>query len=436
MELYKLETIKKDPFYEPSLRGIEMVKQFIAQNDAVIYGGTAIDYALRLVGDKIYPDDMLAVPDLDFFLEDSVNKAYELAQTFYDAGFESARAIKAQHIETMRVDVGDNHFIADISRAPAEVLRIIPTVSYGGMRCVHPDWQRVDLHSSLAFPYDNPPTEVIFARWKKDIERFNLLDKHYPIESLGGDTDGSLPRVELSAAVVARARALPGAVTGWLAFSLYESLLTGRRSAGATADDQIVADKSAADGAQIDGQPAAVSFAGDEVSVAYYEDFEAPAAFEGVMGLAPERLVGTVGGARLVGYSVKGRLLSVRRIAGWTVCSAQYLLMWFLMMHYMALGGFLETAIPAGVYKDYYVRLLEMVKSADAPPEFGLSIDVVGSENTNLSKIVQLSRDKAKLGIGAEIATPPNYYPARAKPMPRVDYADFPFLCEIGRPKN
>jgi len=57
----------------------------------------------------------------------------------------------------------------------------LPTLEYNGMKIIHPDFQKIDLHRSLSFPFDNTPWEVIFARWKKDIIRYNKLSDKYPI---------------------------------------------------------------------------------------------------------------------------------------------------------------------------------------------------------------------------------------------------------------
>lgn len=179
-----------DPVYEDIQHAIDIVKDFIVRHRLIIYGGTAIDYALRLRGDKIYPDDMLKIPDLDFYSPQNVEHAYTLADALYHAGFTSARVINAMHIKTMRVDVVDGHFIADMTYIPPAVFATLPYIEYEGMRCIHPDFQRADLHSSLSFPYDNAPREVIFDRWQKDIKRFNKLNALYPV---GADATTTAP---------------------------------------------------------------------------------------------------------------------------------------------------------------------------------------------------------------------------------------------------
>lgn len=170
-----------NPMYARLLVAIQLVKDFITSNNLIIYGGEALDYALRLKGDHIYPDELLTIPDLDFFSPDSVAHSYQLADIFYKNGFEAARAIVAIHVHTMKVDCGSNNFMADLSYIPHKLFETVPTLTYNNMRVVHPDYQRIDLHIASSFIYSDPPKEVVFNRLKKDIQRFNKVNHHYPI---------------------------------------------------------------------------------------------------------------------------------------------------------------------------------------------------------------------------------------------------------------
>lgn len=176
---YKLLVSEHTPLYESILDAIDIVKEFITSRRLIVYGGTAIDYALRLKGDAIYTDDMLKVPDLDFYSPTHTQDAYDLADILYQAGYTDARAIVALHSETFRVDIGDNNFIADISYCDPDIFKKLPTVNYNNMRVISPYFQYIDLHKSLSLPLANVPYEVIFERWKKDVERFEKLYTAY-----------------------------------------------------------------------------------------------------------------------------------------------------------------------------------------------------------------------------------------------------------------
>jgi hypothetical protein len=177
---YEDISVKKDAVYGRVIEAIKIVKEFIKARHLIIYGGTAIDFALRIKGDAIYTDESLLFPDLDFFSPDSVGDAADLADMLFKAGFEATRAIVASYVRTMRVDIMQNHFIADITFIDPIIFMTLPFVEYEGLRVLHPQFQKMDLHLSMTYPFDKSPREVIFERWTKDIERFNLLDKYYP----------------------------------------------------------------------------------------------------------------------------------------------------------------------------------------------------------------------------------------------------------------
>lgn len=177
---YEDISVKRDPVFNDVIDAIKIVKDFIRRKKLIIYGGTAIDFALRLKGDAIYTAESLLFPDLDFFSPDSVGDAYELSMILYKAGWPDTRAIVATYVRTMRVDIEKNHFIADITYLNPEIFNKLTTIEFEGMRVLPPEFQKIDLHLSLSYPFDKAPREVIFERWKKDIERYNLLDKYYP----------------------------------------------------------------------------------------------------------------------------------------------------------------------------------------------------------------------------------------------------------------
>lgn len=179
--------------YADTIRSaIETVEHFIINRKLVLYGGQAIDYALRLKGDYIYSDEAAAFPDLDFKSPNNVKDAYDLVDIFLgqfkshyvDGTFAGAGlgAVKAIHTTTMRVKVEFN-FVADISYIPPAIMEKLPYIEFNSFRVIHPHFQYIDMHHSLSFPFMNAPREAIFHRWKKDVVRYNLLYSYYPIET-------------------------------------------------------------------------------------------------------------------------------------------------------------------------------------------------------------------------------------------------------------
>jgi len=179
---FKVVSEKRDADGPTTDRALEIVRRFISERGLILYGGLAIDYALRLRGASIYPEH--ARPDYDFFSPRSVDDAYDLAEILHREGFPNVGAHTALHVQTMRVKY-DFVFVADISYAPPEVFERLPTFDYGGIRVLHPDYQRLDMHLAFCFPYSSPPREDIFHRFRKDLSRFNLFEEFYPLDPAG-----------------------------------------------------------------------------------------------------------------------------------------------------------------------------------------------------------------------------------------------------------
>lgn len=209
-------TLKHDRAYPSLLLAIDIVRDFIRSRGCILYGGIAIDYALRLRGDKIYEDD--AFPDFDFLSPNHVETVRELL-TILNAKITGERvySFNAMYPRTIRISVGNGNWIADVSYAAKEIYDKIPTLTYDGMRVVHPHHQFTDLHSSMTFPYDGPPREVVLARWAKDVKRYNKLYALYPLPD--APAAPGAPMQEL--APLARDILSRAALTGFAAYSVY-----------------------------------------------------------------------------------------------------------------------------------------------------------------------------------------------------------------------
>lgn len=162
-------------------RGLKIVEKFIRDRNLILYGGQAIDFALRLHGKSIYPDD--AIPDYDMYSTDSVKDCYDLTEIFEKEGMTTARSVTAMYVRAMKNSVSERRaWIADLSYVPKDIYPHLPTLVYKGMRIIHPHYQMIDMHQSLSAPFQGPSIgEPIFARFKKDIERYNILVEEYPL---------------------------------------------------------------------------------------------------------------------------------------------------------------------------------------------------------------------------------------------------------------
>jgi hypothetical protein len=168
--------------YEDAEKALEVVKKFIIDKNLILYGGMSIDLALKAKGHKgIYKKS--AVPDYDFMSPTHYEHACELAILLNKHGFKDPQAVSAFHVSTYRVRT-NYVWVADITYEPPNVFKTIPTITYEGMRMVHPDFQRLDMHRAMSTPYEKPPMEVFLHRGKKDQKRFRMIDELYPIKSL------------------------------------------------------------------------------------------------------------------------------------------------------------------------------------------------------------------------------------------------------------
>ncbi len=149
-------------------------------------------FALMLCGDAIYSPSEL--PDYDFYSNQSIETAYELADLLAKKGFAFVDSIPAIHGSTQRVR---SNFLdaADVSYMSEGLLRRIPKLDYNGIKIAHPIWMRMDMHRSFCFPLGGVPREDVFHRFPKNIKRFNLSEKYYPLNKFCKENDIILPKI-------------------------------------------------------------------------------------------------------------------------------------------------------------------------------------------------------------------------------------------------
>lgn len=438
-----------DPAYNDMVVATETVKKFIIDNELIVYGGTAIDYALRLKGDKIYPDDLLSIPDLDFYSPKNVEHSYQLADLLYEQGYKETRAINAQHMETMRVDLMDNHWMADISYRPQDIFDKLPYLIYNGMRIIHPDFQRIDMHSSLSFPFDNPPREVIFERWSKDIKRFNIVASKYPI---------CMPANVMPLREAAVKGVQKYVLSGFAAYAIiYNEFVKEMKSLGSSQPKDIIPAKFSVDGDQItfdtlDQVCELVHFnpkkAVDELGI------DKPKQYEPYINLLPARFEGIRDKVQMVIYSTKNRLVSINSVSNGSdkrlrITNVQFLLKHFLSMYFVRK----ESPKIAAVYLSRYVSLLLMINavceawkdnqkdkehSKEQPHSILFpTVQPYGNENVNLAREIALNRLYHELDDVPQYKIPQNYYPGRSKAAgrghPVFDPNEVEFFHESGK---
>lgn len=366
---YEDISMKLDPIYPLLTKAIQICKQFIIDRKLIVYGGTAIDYALRLHGSSIYPEDML--PDLDFYSPNHAADAYDLADILFKAGFKESRAFMAMYVRAMKVDIVDNHFIADISYIPKATFDKLPFIEYQGMRCIDPIFQKIDLHSSLSFPFDNPPREVIFSRWAnaKDIKRFNLLNKYYPTPFVASKVK-SLKPITFDLAYTKYV------FDGFVAYGvILESLkqlisnfnLAVDKTAKVILDPKILQAKQHID---IKGKTITADTFDDKLEFVHFapnviikERKLTPAYYYSYLSLIPKHAICEEKDYQVVIKSTDGRYMSIHRVdcdnVQFTIVGVQ-----FLLMQLLAYANYYPEAYDT--YHAYYNSLLLIIDQAEA----------------------------------------------------------------------
>lgn len=182
MESLKMLMDRNGPRIKECMR---IVEEFIAERSLVIYGGFAIDAALRLKSPAlaIYDDLNLEFADYDFYSPNVLKDAADLALRLTGVTSNKVEVSNAQHLRTLKVFYEGTN-VADISYCPYAVFRRIPILKYKTIHgnvvsIVAPIAQAIDMHIALELPFNNPPREVLAHRANKDIKRYNLLWDEY-----------------------------------------------------------------------------------------------------------------------------------------------------------------------------------------------------------------------------------------------------------------
>lgn len=473
-------------------RALEIVRQFIIDKGLKIYGGTAIDFALRLKGRSIYPDSKK--PDYDFFSPDNAENAYELADLLQKKGFRNVAAIRAIHVQTVRVRV-DFIYVADISYAPPDVFRRLPTVVYSGMQVVHPDYQRLDMHLGFCFPFSGAPREDVFHRWAKDNKRLALFQEVFPVKpgdllapiipstSIGG---GAATTVTLKTDIAVDPKQQTLALHGIAAFGLLVSaLLELKQSLGlpSSKPDTYPAVPVAISKSTVSVTlPAEHAAAFDYIPVASPEPLKICDARKGGAGVSvqwyepymdskPEyAIITSPGESPLHVFSVTGRQLAVAAVrAGDTrvlMVTPQYLLLYFLHEAHQA-----KEETTRSIFTQYYAWALDILREGanliaermakpagkEYNPDtfvntspFGLVTRTMGNINHNAAYIINMAMAASDvkdvpppaLHLGPVITKildglpKRGYYPSQGKKRPpKFDYSKSIMYQRSGAPK-
>jgi hypothetical protein len=171
----------KETMRDPEVKKIiETVEKFIADKKLVCYGGTAINNILP--EDVQFYDKDIELPDYDFYSDNALEHAKELADIYYNAGYEDVEAKAGVHFGTYKVFVNFTG-IADITQMEPELFKSISkeAIIRNNIRYAPPNFLRMAMYLELS----RPDGDV--SRWEKVQKRLVLLNNHYPLK--GYDCD-------------------------------------------------------------------------------------------------------------------------------------------------------------------------------------------------------------------------------------------------------
>ena len=158
-----------------TLNIIKTVEEFISKNNLICYGGMAINNILPK-RDQFYSNKEF--PDYDFFSNDALKHAKELANIYHKAGYGNVEAKSGFHPGTYKVYV--NFFnIADITQLNQLYYENLKkkAITVNKIMYCPPDFLRMSLYLELSRPKGD------VSRWEKIFPRLRLLNKNFPMKS-------------------------------------------------------------------------------------------------------------------------------------------------------------------------------------------------------------------------------------------------------------
>lgn len=161
---------------------ISIVEKFLRRKKLICYGGTAIN-AILPKEDQFYNKDT-EIADYDFFSNNALEDAKELADIYLQEGFEEVEAKSGQHYGTYKVFV---NFIgmADITQLHKDIYKSLKktAISVDGILYSSPNFLRMSMYLELSRPAGD------VSRWEKVLKRLTLLNNNYPLKGDKCNTD-------------------------------------------------------------------------------------------------------------------------------------------------------------------------------------------------------------------------------------------------------
>jgi len=168
---------------EPSITEIREVYitilSFISDRNLIIYGGTALDIALKSAGEKGFYNEW-DFSDIDFYSSSLVD-IIDLSNQLYDKGYIGVHVKDVLHEETFALYVNGKLY-CEFTYIPRKILTYVPTLSINykfanfnkKLNVVHPHFSFIDMLRMF--------TDMTACfRWEKQYSRLEMMNKSFPL---------------------------------------------------------------------------------------------------------------------------------------------------------------------------------------------------------------------------------------------------------------
>lgn len=407
---------------------LKIVADFIKKKKRIVVGGFAIDVLLREKGTQLYPDELSAFPDLDFLSSNNVNDSQELADILYEAGMPNVSAVGALHVQTRRVRI-DNRVVADITYIPPNVFEKIPFIEINGMRIIHPLYQRADQHMASSKLFVDGPREVVFNRLKKDVERFNLIDKYYPLELEYPSITLKKYTIPKNIYPIYEPLNLSTTIHGYAAYAL---LIThaSELKPEILKDPKIIKASFILDDTITYEAPfpeLQLLIEMDEEKIKEIKEIKEMDEYEPLIDIKPPIFKKH----NIELWNFNGILISAGSCTNIIIPSIQYILLFLLGEYFYAAEE--RKDVHLAMYMSLLKALSYLDYSSDCSPFF-IPTSVIGKNNMSESQEIKVMRIKEGIGIKEECLgqIPPNYWPATSMKIENFAYRDCKFFRKSG----
>lgn len=154
---------------------INIIIKYIIKKQRIIYGGYALNLLIkkRNIKDAIYKDGINRA-DVEFYTPEPLEDLYNICNLIYNSGFKHVIGRQAMHEESYKIAANFQEY-CDITYVPINVYSKMRTKLVTNILLTNPTFIYVDRYRMFNDAFGSA------WRWNKEIKRFYLLQKYYPL---------------------------------------------------------------------------------------------------------------------------------------------------------------------------------------------------------------------------------------------------------------